>query len=473
MLTESRAPQNKAVLLISALIVVGLLGYAVIVVSGVEFFQSIPYWFIVPHRTAVNSWIVAAALAFFVVTLICVHRSRRQLLKLLLVFVAGIVIQFSFGMAKGGIDSIGSRMVHTGHAQFMRLAIKIDNIADFIRDYEKLVSENKLGFFAPSKPPGTAIIYVVTHRLSQQFQGHEKPASLSTAETESRLVRFAIYSWTVIACLPIILIYLLGLRLSDKKTALLAALLYATVPSVALINLHTDQAFYPLMSVLSVLLVVKACQENNLGLAFLAGIVFFLTSFLSFGLLVIAVLFLWIFLSNENLKKSINLSLAFSLGLLLTGLVFYWSFQYNHIERYLNATAYHVSVKGWDHRLETLFLAGSTNLIEYCLWIGLPLAILSFYAFKNVSLINFKYQSLATKVLTAIFIIIITLIVFGKTKAETARLWMFLTPFMCLMAAKVVKDLARSDLVFVAFSSFVVVAQVLSGYLLLRYQDFL
>jgi hypothetical protein len=41
------------------------------------------------------------------------------------------------------------------------------------------------------------------------------------------------------------------------------------------------------------------------------------------------------------------------------------------------------------------------------------------------------------------------------------------------MAAKVVKDLARSELVFVAFSSFVVVAQVLSGYLLLRYQDFL
>ena len=75
MLTESRALQDKAVLLISALIVVGLLGYAVIVVSGVEFFQSIPYWFIVPHRTAVNSWIVAAALAFIVVTLICVHTS--------------------------------------------------------------------------------------------------------------------------------------------------------------------------------------------------------------------------------------------------------------------------------------------------------------------------------------------------------------------------------------------------------------
>ena len=218
---------------------------------------------------------------------------------------------------------------------------------------------------------------------------------------------------------------------------------------------------------------VKAKQEHNLWLGALTGIIFFLTSFLSFGLLVTAILFIWIIFIHNISRQSIILSGAVGLGILLTGLVFYWSFQYNHIERYLSATAYHVSVKGWDNSAETLFFAAVTTLIEYCLWIGLPLAILAIYAFKNISILKSTDYGLLNAVLTSLFLIIIALLLFGKTKAETARLWMFLTPFMCLFAAKAVKDLVHSDRAFMVFSSFVLVAQLLAAYLLLRYQDFL
>jgi 4-amino-4-deoxy-L-arabinose transferase-like glycosyltransferase len=473
MLIGPEVRQNKAVLFISALIVVGLLAYSAIVVFEIGFFQSLPYWFIVPHKTPVNFIFIVVALLFLLIAIAFFHLSRTKAINLLLIFVAGVAIQFSFGLAKGGVDSISSRMILTGHAQFMRMALKIDNIADFIRDYEKLVKENKLGFFAPSKPPGTAIVYVLTDRVVNYLNKKDKQAEPTVAERESKLVNFATYCWTVFSCLPIFLIYLLGRRLFDSKTAMFAALLYATVPSVALINLHTDQTFYPFMAVLTVFLMVKAKQEHNLWLAVLTGIIFFLTSFLSFGLLVTAILFIWIIFIHNISRQSIILSGAVGLGILLTGLVFYWSFQYNHIERYLSATAYHVSVKGWDNSAETLFFAAGTNLIEYCLWIGLPLAILAIYAFKNISILKSTDDGPLNAVLTSFFLIIIALLFFGKTKAETARLWMFLTPFMCLFAAQAVKELARSDRVFMVFSSFVLVAQFLAAYLLLRYQDFL
>ena len=127
----------------------------------------------------------------------------------------------------------------------MRLAVKVDNIADFIRDYEANVKGNKLGFFAPSKPPGTMLAYVLSDRLANNGISTDPTDKAKTAERENRLVKFATYTWPVIATLPIFFIFLLGRRLFDERSAILAALLYVTVPSVVLINLHTDQTFYP------------------------------------------------------------------------------------------------------------------------------------------------------------------------------------------------------------------------------------
>ena len=245
----SIAQNNSAAGWIAALIVVGLLGYWTIVFFGFEFFQAIPYWFIVPHHTPLNIWAILGGLVCLCGVLISLYFSSNVAIKLLAILLMGVVLQFSFGTAKGGLDAIGSRMVHTGHAQFMRLAVNIENIADFIRDYEQLVREGKLGFFAPSKPPGTAITYVVTGRIANFLSAPGGKAALSAAEKENNLVKFAVYGWTLFSCLPALVIFFLGSRLFEEKTAFLAALLYITTPSVALINLHTDQTFYPLMAV--------------------------------------------------------------------------------------------------------------------------------------------------------------------------------------------------------------------------------
>ena len=449
------------------------MGYWLIVLSEVAFFQAIPYWFIVPHPTPVNLNIIIIALVilFSMVLFICL--SRRVVINLLLICLLGILMQFLFGISKGGIDSISSRMIHTGHVQFMRLAVKVDNIADFIRDYEANVKGNKLGFFAPSKPPGTMLAYVLSDRLANNGISTDPTDKAKTAERENRLVKFATYTWPVIATLPIFFIFLLGRRLFDERSAILAALLYVTVPSVVLINLHTDQTFYPLLSIISGYLVVKSRQENNYLLGFLTGMVFFIASFLSFGLLVLAIFFVGILFFYDFSRESVKLSICIGSGFICLLLLFLWIFDYNHIDRYINATAHHVSAKGWDKTFKTFFLASNTNLIEYSLWIGLPLAMMAIYSFKNISLFNLKDQTVFTATCTAVFCVIVALLLFGKTKAETARLWMFLTPYLCLLAAKSLKDLASSDRAFAALTMFIAMSQFVASYLLLKYQDFL
>jgi hypothetical protein len=73
----------------------------------------------------------------------------------------------------------------------------------------------------------------------------------------------------------------------------------------------------------------------------------------------------------------------------------------------------------------------------------------------------------------ALTLTIVILAVFGKTKAETARLWLFLSPFIALAAAHGLGQLAPySKRLSALWLTFLVAAQFLTNVAILRYQEF-
>jgi len=73
----------------------------------------------------------------------------------------------------------------------------------------------------------------------------------------------------------------------------------------------------------------------------------------------------------------------------------------------------------------------------------------------------------------ALMLTVVILAVFGKTKAETARLWLFLSPFIALAAAHGLGQLARYSKRLSALSlTFLVEAQFLTNLAIIRYKDF-
>lgn len=112
--------------------------------------------------------------------------------------------------------------------------------------------------------------------------------------------------------------------------------------------------------------------------------------------------------------------------------------------------------------------------IEYIIWIRMPISLMLFFvtqrSLKKV-FIDHKpdSRSIFGSILTGVFFL---LFLIGKTKAETARLWMFLLPVVCITSAGYLDYMnnnprARQAMVFI-----VLLLEFGTTYFILRYQDF-
>jgi len=110
---------------------------------------------------------------------------------------------------------------------------------------------------------------------------------------------------------------------------------------------------------------------------------------------------------------------------------------YDVLTRYTNALAHHVNTKDWDFSIRTYLGASITDLVEFSVWLGIPIIVIflgAIYSSTYKFLAN-KKMNLYSGLSFALVLIFILLLLFGQTKAETARLWMFLIPYICIFVA--------------------------------------
>lgn len=427
-------------------------------------------------RKPLGDGLSLAMIGVAVAGVLALVRSRLVGWRYLAMLMAlSVVLQFGFALTEGrGLEALRKYTVATGHAQFAQLAVALPDSWAVMRDYEALVAQGVMGEYAPSKPPGTLLLYMLTERVSALFVGH-RLATLGWAIA---------YSWPVLATLATVPLYYLALTLFGLSEARLASVLFITVPSVNLVQLHTDQAFFPALFGLCLLLLARTAMDQAQGRridgpAVGAGIAVYGAAFFQLPLVFATVIMFgmvaaerWVQDSQPAaLRKLAEYAGLVAVGFGVAGAVGWVVLGYNPIVRYLSAMAYHGSLKA--AHVPFLSPLGLSNLAEFFTWSGLPLvglvgaaAWLSWQRWQTNRVGPDRVLGLAA----ALALVLLYFAFFAKTISEVARLWLFLVPVLCLLAARGVALLgwsARSWPV-----ALILLLQLATVYLTKLFQDF-
>jgi hypothetical protein len=455
------------IIFISLLAVLALL---VILSCQVPVFQSLPFWFYPLQTIAVNPTYLGFCALALGIALVIINLRCKVFLKLLVLVIMGSAIQYGFAFSKNhGLDGIRDRMVSSGHAEFADIAVRT-NPKDVIFKYQQLVLTGDIGRYPNSKPPGTLLLYMVFDRVANYFLPDP------TRPRAEILRDFAALTWPAFSMLPIVLIFYLSALMMGRFYSLLASFLWTTIPAVNLITLHADQAFFPSLGLSFALCFTTGLKRDKLELFFLSGVLLGFAAFFSFGVLVLGIWslsFLW--LTNFSVQRKIRSTLFFLSGVIFFASVTWLSLGYDFVGGYAYAKNFHLEWKGWDGSFETYINAALTNSIEYAVWTGAPVIILFLYAFVTAvnALFASKPRTWAGNSTIALGVTVLFLLVFGATKAETARLWLFLTPLVIISSVSALAELTHGSakrcqiaLIFLVSMQFVTCASIL------KFQDF-
>ena len=449
---SSSYPTSKLELISFATMLLGTLAYGLILVLRVPLNEYIPHWFWVPTTAPrPNWWLIFLIIGIVIGCVLFIQKTSFYAgINILILIITGFIIQHTFALMEGrGIDGIRDRMIHTGHSVFATETVKQlgDKRLLFVaRNYQNLIEDGTLSIYpTATKPPGHILFYMFTDRLSRRIVG-EWDTSLQ------RLTTFASLFWPLLSYLPILPIYLLAKLFINGKLAYVPCILYLCIPSVTLMTLHLDQCLYPLLFISAVTSFIYGAVLRNTTLIVLAGVISSLSVYISFSLLVVPVFILFILLLDrmksllstkpENAKPpdpvlaSNAKFFLYSVGFVAVNASLFFLLNYNLLTNYLFILSNHQTFKITDWSVGITLYVGGLDILEFALWVGLPLFSLSIShalrEFRQMTAQNDIYTLSASAYLLVLF----GLAFLGRTVAETARLWLFLTPLVVIFAGR-------------------------------------
>ncbi|MGE3802579.1 MAG: glycosyltransferase family 39 protein, partial [Candidatus Kapaibacterium sp.] len=323
------------------------------------------------------------------------------------------------------------------------------NISEMIGSYDQLIANDSLPRFPfITKPPGHFLTYIATERLGRLMLGTPTAAS----DRLQQLANFASFLWPLFTFLALFPLYFLGRRFLSEEESRIMLLLYTLTPNIVLMTMHLDQCLLPLLFLSVILLFLKSVEEKNSILALLSGLLLGISSFFSFSMVTLfPLLVLWHagaeLLRAKRESNSWKTTLVASLkptltpltltliGFALFHLILLLGFDYNWIREYQIAQEAHGvwKIQEWD-LIRTIWV-GFLDLFEYAVWIGFPIALFALLR-SGVTikrLRNYSFRSGDAMILSLLFLMFL-LSFFGKTVAETGRLWIFLLPLVLIVA---------------------------------------
>jgi hypothetical protein len=411
--------------------------------------KVLAYWFWKPTTAPRPAWwLIFLAITCMLGLILFVRRSKLSIAaNLVVIILVGFALQHAFGLMEGrGLSGVRDRMLRAGHTSFARDAVKKMDLLEVARDYEELIERRELSRYPNStKPPGQLLVYMLTERISRAFPQLGTNALLRMATLASLLYPFLTY-------LTVIPLYALSRLHLDGKAAYVPAVVFLCLPNVTLMSLHLDQCLYPLLFTSALALFSYGYRQQGTLLLVLSGVATCVALYVSFSLVVIfPLVFASVALGHlngfrlaqwresgivrrEGLKCSITALVLFVVGFALGEAVLFLFLDY----RIVGNLVYVISNRrGWpiqDPTASLLFYIGWLDIVEYVVWIGLPVAWLA--ASRMVISWSRICRGATRREATAAacLLIILLLAFFGRTFTETARLWLFLTPLLALFA---------------------------------------
>ncbi|MFC1462627.1 hypothetical protein ACFLQU_03385 [Verrucomicrobiota bacterium] len=443
---------RKPIALLAVIITLTLLHWAVLALN-IPLLELLPYWHWKQYLTPLPMWWILPPLA--AIAGVVVHRvlTRPQQVaaNVALLILLGYCIQFSFGHMPGlGMYGLTSRMTQTDHAAFAKVAARRADMSYVLRNYYELIKAGELSPHPHStKPPGQLLFYMLTEHVSRVLLPGDRPPL-------DRLTLFAALTYPLLTYLVLIPLYFLSRLLLPKEHALLPLLLYVFVPNTTLMTLHLDQCLYPLLFVVPLCLFLYGLERRHICLCFLAGLAACMSMFVSFSLVpLLAFPFIYTALAmgappggrscaepsarpgRRLFPGTILYLLGFACGYAFLRL----AAGYSAVDGYMLAMARHHGAKITDWTCGNIAYVGVLDIIEFTVWIGMPLFVL-FAADQVGSLLKLHRRKLDPVGATSLSLLAIVLLMAfaGRTVAETGRLWLFVVPLFCLSAAAMLPD---------------------------------
>lgn len=449
-------PERRAhaLSLLVGIVTLATAGYWLLGLPGVE---SLPAWFYRPLGPRALS-ITSLSLALGIVPIAvwaAVRAARRHRSPLAWLVVASLAAQVGvIGMDDG---TVLSRMAQ-GHGEFFRIAHeRRASYFETMREYETLSASGALGGFAPSKPPGTLSFYVLMDVLGELPPMRQLAAPLADVlrshrdmSTRAEGVAAGALLMPLFTALALIPLYFLARRLGGtRQDGVAAAVLYATAPGLLLISYHADGALFPLLAVGTVALAVSALREADARRWFArlaaSGAVFAIGIWCNFSLIplvgMLGVL-LWVMRGERGEAPlpalrgvAIDVGVLLAAALVVLGALWATGLFAHPLDRFTAAMEHHRLWK--SDAIGGVF--GAVGAIEYWLWAGLPLLAVSLVALGPALLRWARWQSRPgdAMVLAAFAVHLVMAVATGCV--EAARLWMWVTPFFALLAARTLR----------------------------------
>jgi hypothetical protein len=407
--------------------------------------QTLPGWFwpyapIALHHT----WIVPAlAVAVFAVWRLCARGAASTTVRLAAIVALCFGIQVGVSWLEGrGAAALADPILLSGHGDFARAAVREPSLLEVARRYEsRLAADPEMvwGDYARSKPPGYLLFYMATQRLSVLV------AAPSTEQAaRARFSAFASIAWALLSCLSVLPLYAFARLFLAPRSAELACLLWGVVPAFQLITGHLDQVLLPSLALCCLAVVGAAARRASVSLAAGGGALCVLANFVSFSLLpvwplalAVAVACLWHPALRPAPRRLAGLVAAFAAGVVVTQSALALWLDYDVLDRLQRSLALHARGKQYDPSPHYRVYASLLDLLELGYWWGAPLMLAWGASFSDAltRALTRRLGEVDVFVL-GMLVVLLGLLVFGRTLAEVARLWLFLAPLACVAVSE-------------------------------------
>jgi hypothetical protein len=410
------------------------------------FFVALPHWFWKQYNlpnTQDAFFILLAALAI-VVTWWVIRHPKAHKRNLLILVVAGYVLQIMVGFMEGqGYESLRQDFLQRGHWGYALYSCRQHGILWSMIHYEEVAPSDP---FFVTKPPGVVLFYQVAERISNFIN-----PSGTVLGRYANLSWFLVILFPLLASLAVVPLYYLSRSILDEDEAGLPGVFFILLPNFLLTALYLDQGFYPLVFVCGLLLVASLLKRPSFWRAFLCGVFIYVAMYFSFSLLpLIPFALAWTGLDYWRRRRELKLTgllmtwLGIAAGLLATLLVMRVTLNYDILLRYQNAMGQHRIHKDFADGIQQIRDAIVLNNAEMADWIGFPVALLFLTRLVKSAVAFFRDHANRLDVVTiAFFATYAALNIFGQTRSEVARLWLFLCPLFALFSSHESRQLFR------------------------------
>jgi hypothetical protein len=375
------------------------------------------------------------------------HRlRRRELLSFLGVLALAVpLIQASLLSAESAeiLRPIFYRTVSPGASGVFSVGSAINDAADFLRRYPELMPTFPVH---PQRyPPGLPLLFYLARIPLERMPAFSDAVGFFLRQYRChdlalmRLPNSTIATAVIQMALPVVNglivfpLYGLARRAGGRRIAIWAAALYPLVPSFALWSSRWDQ-FYPLLACAIWYLFVVGLTESSRPALLGAGVLFSLASFFSFGLVALLMpmglyALFWVLARPERRRwgRLAVDSLIFSAGAVSLWLLYRLAFGTGFADIWRVSMSFHL---GLERGYWTWLIY---HLYDFFAFLGLPLALLFFVALVNA----LRGVPRRLDPLTLGFALgLLLLDLAGVARGEVARVWLFMTPFAVIVAAK-------------------------------------